>query len=312
MQSFKDVDMDGRGRNGAAPGGGGGAKGSRLLDSALGSVTATAKKARPSPYDRRTQDPRDRWQHDKYSEDQGGRNGSGGGHGRYGASSSGFGNPRANYISPKLKLENLHYEVTEMDLRELFSNMGKLAKAPEIIYDRSGRSTGIAYVLFREAEDARAAKEETDGQNAFGQSITVSFEPYDPRKGRRSDGAEGGAGGAHGGKRPIPLAQRVEPRDLLSRLDAAAPAPKAQTRRAPANASSSPASGQPNRNTGSARSARGPSGATARGGRAGTGPKTATDLDAELDAFMKTPATAAMGQSIHAPKPGADGDIEMQ
>lgn len=40
-------------------------------------------------------------------------------------------------------------------------------------------------------------------------------------------------------------------------------------------------------------------------GKRGGGAKTASDLDAELDAFMKAPpSTAAMAESAHAPQPG--------
>ncbi|CAD6912336.1 unnamed protein product, partial [Tilletia controversa] len=185
MQSFQDIDMDGpaaRAAAGAAP-----PTSSRLLNTALGDVSSTAKKARPTPYDRRAQDPKDRWVHDKYAEE------ANGGGGRLGSSAShrdlrSSGSTNNNYISPKLKVEGLHYEITETDLRELFSSMGALASAPEVVYDRSGRSTGVAYVLFKDAQDAASAKTEFDGQHARGEPISVSFEAVHDRKARRSEG----------------------------------------------------------------------------------------------------------------------------
>ncbi|KAE8257030.1 hypothetical protein A4X03_0g4814, partial [Tilletia caries] len=200
MQSFQDIDMDGpaaRAAAGAAP-----PTSSRLLNTALGDVSSTAKKARPTPYDRRAQDPKDRWVHDKYAEE------ANGGGGRLGSSAShrdlrSSGSTNNNYISPKLKVEGLHYEITETDLRELFSSMGALASAPEVVYDRSGRSTGVAYVLFKDAQDAASAKTEFDGQHARGEPISVSFEAVHDRKARRSEGGErdsrGGAGPSGGG-----------------------------------------------------------------------------------------------------------------
>ncbi|KAE8215436.1 hypothetical protein CF327_g1305 [Tilletia walkeri] len=321
MQSYRDVDMN---ASNAAPAPAAPNTSSRLLNTALGSVTA-AKKQRPSPYDRRAQDPKDRWTHDKYADEHGGSSGGGG---RLNSSSSHH-DLRASshsHISPKLKVEGLHYEITEMDLRELFSSMGALAQPPEIKYDRSGRSTGVAFVIFKDAEDAASAKMEFDGQHARGEPISVSFEAVEERKGRKSEGAgwesrggagSSGAGGGPGGKKPLSLLQRVEGRDLLSRLDAATSNPKPNARRGPNTNPAQP--NQPQRavssNTprgpssgGSSRSTRGPGGAGGRGGA----PKSANDLDAELDAFMKTPATAAMAQSIHAPKAGPDGDIDMQ
>ncbi|KAK0547890.1 hypothetical protein OC846_001150 [Tilletia horrida] len=316
MQSFNEVDMD--------PGRGAGSDstGSRLLNSALSSVSANAKKHhRPSPYDRRAQDPKDRWQHDKFNED-----GTGPGSNDRGLRPAGSSQRSSSYnaahISQKLKIQDLHYEITETDLRELFEGVGDLLKAPEIVYDRSGRSTGVAYVVFQRAEDAAQAKREFHQQHAHGEPISISFEPYSgERRGaggssKRDGGtAADSAGGRRGerGDKSQSLLQRVEPLDLLSRMDAANSSKGAARRpNVPAGAPTGPAASRAvssGRSAGSVRSARGPGGGGARTGSGKPGPKTATDLDAELDAFMKTPANASIAQSIHAP--GPDGDVEM-
>ncbi|KAK0556338.1 hypothetical protein OC844_005883 [Tilletia horrida] len=321
MQSFKDVDMD---TNGGAPPA---TAAARMLTSALGGANAAGKK-RVSPYDRRAQDPKERWQHDKYAEHTSGLGA------RLSSSASardlrGAPPTSASYMSPKLKITNLHYEITETDLRGLFASIGALAGSPEIIYDRSGRSTGVAIVLYKNVEDAARAKNEFDGQHARGEPISVSYEPHDQRKARRSDGPDGfrggsssssgGGGGASrdwrtggpdaedtegaGANRDIPLLQRVEGRKLLSRLDAATSAPKQNQRRGPTNQPSSSPGGP---RSFSSRSARGPGNSRGAGGYGG-GAKTAIDLDAELDAFMKAPVAGATGQ-----KAAADGDVDMQ
>jgi len=53
-------------------------------------------------------------------------------------------------------VSNLGYEVTQEDLRELFGSVGPLKKCI-IRFDKSGRSTGLAYVIFHTTLDARIA-----------------------------------------------------------------------------------------------------------------------------------------------------------
>lgn len=56
-------------------------------------------------------------------------------------------------------------------------------------YDRSGRSTGVATVLYEDPRHASDAKTEYDGAKAKGQPIKISFEPFPVRQAR---GAQGG------------------------------------------------------------------------------------------------------------------------
>ncbi|KZT53105.1 hypothetical protein CALCODRAFT_62553 [Calocera cornea HHB12733] len=77
--------------------------------------------------------------------------------------------------STRLLVSNLHYEVTEQDLR-LFSSAGALAKSPSIVFDRSGRSTGVAHITFTRHQDALRAKQRFEGQPAKGQNISIRFE----------------------------------------------------------------------------------------------------------------------------------------
>ncbi|CAO1635377.1 unnamed protein product [Sympodiomycopsis kandeliae] len=238
----------------------------------------------------------DNWKHDLF---EGHSNG-----GRY---------TKSDTPTPKLLIEGLHYEVSEDELRSLFSQIGPVQKS-FIKFDRSGRSTGVAIVIYQNADDAAAARQEFDGANAKGKPITISFEHMrQPR------------GDPHGGpgdrSKPRDLRSRM---DLLSRLGAESPKPPSNAPKGPASTSSS--SDRTPKQQGSNRQARGVGGSEGngrRGGRGGRsngrsktearGPKSASDLDAELEAFMKAPAsTNAMAESVHAPQPGVDGDVEMQ
>jgi THO complex subunit 4 len=71
-----------------------------------------------------------------------------------------------------------------------------------LIYDRQDRSTGVAYVVYPDARDARAAIEQFDGANANGQPIALALVPP-PRTARslfeRVDGAERRRRAAAGG-----------------------------------------------------------------------------------------------------------------
>ncbi|TAQ88347.1 hypothetical protein B7494_g3325 [Chlorociboria aeruginascens] len=104
--------------------------------------------------------------------------------------------------SPKLRVENLHYDLTEVDLdvrfqkgglhrrglrvsQDLFNRIGPVAKL-SLTYDRAGRSEGIAYVTYESVQDARRAIREFDGANANGQPIRLISIPAGPSAGRRN------------------------------------------------------------------------------------------------------------------------------
>lgn len=190
-------------------------------------------------------------------------------------------------------------------------------------YDRSGRSRGIAYVTFVNIEDAITARAEFDGAKAKGQVIAVSF-AREPRGGADFVGARGGFEGRRGGFGPggargrtpvgLSLADRINKGDLSSRL-------------APVDAPSGPSNGKsvasrpsardrPMRSVSDGQSRGGGGGGGRGGGRRGAqkrGPKTVSDLDAELEAFMNAPpptvgtgthkaANEEAAKSVHAPK----------
>ncbi|KAK6189598.1 hypothetical protein LQW54_013102 [Pestalotiopsis sp. IQ-011] len=81
----------------------------------------------------------------------------------------------------KIKVENLHYDLSKADLEGLFGGIGPLLKI-DMIYDRAGRSEGLAYVIYEEYQDAKEAVREFDGANAKGQPIRLSILPSGPRR----------------------------------------------------------------------------------------------------------------------------------
>ncbi|KAI2621396.1 RNA-binding domain-containing protein [Hypomontagnella submonticulosa] len=81
----------------------------------------------------------------------------------------------------KVRVENLHYELTEDDLDGLFNKIGPVVKL-ELLYDRAGRSEGVAFVTYENREDAMEAIKQYDDANAKGQPIRLSVVSSAPRR----------------------------------------------------------------------------------------------------------------------------------
>ncbi|KAK4128790.1 RNA-binding domain-containing protein [Parathielavia appendiculata] len=85
----------------------------------------------------------------------------------------------------KIRVDNLHYELTQEELEDLFSRIGPLIKL-EMKYDRAGRSEGTAFVTYESHRDAAQAIREFDGANAAGQPIRLTLMPSGPSTSRRN------------------------------------------------------------------------------------------------------------------------------
>jgi RNA recognition motif-containing protein len=92
---------------------------------------------------------------------------------------------------------NLSFEVTDDDLRQLFSSYGEVESA-NVIKDRfSGESRGFGFVEMPAKKDADAAIAALNGTDVKGRTITVNeAKPKAPKS-----GGGGGGGGGRGGRR---------------------------------------------------------------------------------------------------------------
>ncbi|KAK9898041.1 hypothetical protein P389DRAFT_65041 [Cystobasidium minutum MCA 4210] len=190
--------------------------------------------------------------------------------------------------STRLKVTNLHYEVSEQELRALFEQVGTLAPPaggretsnPAIKYDVSGRSQGEATVTYESEADAARAKQVFDNALAKGERISIAYDFTMPRRPRRQDNEVPIRGIPKSG-----LAGAGNP--LLSRLQ---PAPAANKRDSFSNTRERGVRNEGSRGRGTP-PARGRGAAPARGRGKGRGGrdrenKTVEDLDRELEEFM--------------------------
>ncbi|QSZ32108.1 hypothetical protein DSL72_001677 [Monilinia vaccinii-corymbosi] len=194
--------------------------------------------------------------------------------------------------SAKVLVENVHYDLTEEELEGLFERIGRVAFL-KLVYDRAGRSEGIAYVTYEDPRDARRAIAEFDGANANGQPIRLRSVPDGPSKGR-------------GGRNQLQSSGRLADRMTLPRArsfsppvrhsDVSKPPPENVDRYVPGDRgdrrrrsrSPLPRRGRDGRRPG-ARRERGDRHATRDGeksARDGRPKKTQEELDAEMDDYF--------------------------
>ncbi|KAJ5280168.1 RNA-binding domain-containing protein [Penicillium angulare] len=113
------------------------------------------------------------WVHDKYEDDREGRPSRNSRRSRRSTSPGGRG---SSSMLTKVRVENLHYDITESDLEDLFGRIGPVTDL-SLVYDRAGRSEGVAYVTYKHLNDAHKSLKEYDGANAKGHPIRLSLVP---------------------------------------------------------------------------------------------------------------------------------------
>ncbi|KAF9269415.1 RNA-binding domain-containing protein [Marasmius fiardii PR-910] len=171
-----------------------------------------------------------------------------------------------NLPTTKLQVSNLHYEVTPKDLTSIFGQIGTLVREPMIRYDRSGRSSGVAIISYETPAEATRAKKQFDGILAKGQPMSIAYDSGPPRARRAVSGPA--------------LINRIQRPALKERLSA-------DDSQIPDSTGPGPVRSRPRRRGGRTNAAR----------PAPKKPKTAEELDKELDAFMgdsdSAPATTS-------------------
>ncbi|RUS27964.1 hypothetical protein BC938DRAFT_482512 [Jimgerdemannia flammicorona] len=154
------------------------------------------RKNRNSPYSRPTEG---QWSHDMFddrnSRDQN-RRATGDVMSRLGGSSRADRNSAGT--NNKLIVENLFYEVTQIDVQELFEQVGPVRRT-FLQFDRSGRSTGVAEVTFENPEDAARALKTYNNLDLDNQPMRIKFAPLtsNPSSAHQSHG--GGRNGTASG-----------------------------------------------------------------------------------------------------------------
>ncbi|GAM88479.1 hypothetical protein ANO11243_065120 [Dothideomycetidae sp. 11243] len=226
--------------------------------------------------------------------------------------------PSVEEAEAKLRVENIHFELLEPDLRGLFARIGPLSSV-QLLYDRHDRPTGTAFVTYFSLDDARDAVREFDGANACGQPIRVTMVPASSAGGRGADARD---------KPARSLFDRIEPADQGRRRHARSVSPAGRkdidryvppggaTRRerSPIRRRGTPKDG--GRRPGERAPQRGGArGGGARGGGGGGGPrrtdndgrplvggrprKTAEELDAEMNDYWGSMQEADKGAATN-------------
>ncbi len=111
-------------------------------------------------------------------------------------------------MGTKLYVGNLLYEISDDNLKELFSPAGNVVSASVIRFQDSGRSKGFGFVEMATPEEAQAAIDMLNGQDNQGRKLVVSeARPPRPRNSfggggdRRGPRRGGYGGGGYGGDR---------------------------------------------------------------------------------------------------------------
>ncbi|KAI9199250.1 uncharacterized protein BJ171DRAFT_519301 [Polychytrium aggregatum] len=154
---------------------------------------------RSSPYSRRRRDDgdsNDTWTHDLFEAD-----------GRSGRASRSE-RSTASEASARLQISNLHWNVSEKDLLELFGSIGPL-KSARIKFDNSGRSDGVAFVEYESVRDATNAISTFDGRSLDEMPMKVAYAPLGRDRSTKTGGIQSRLGPpASGG----PISSRLGPR----------------------------------------------------------------------------------------------------
>ncbi|KAI9596944.1 hypothetical protein BDF19DRAFT_437285 [Syncephalis fuscata] len=80
----------------------------------------------------------------------------------------------SNATGSRVTVKNLHYDVSKDDLNELFGKVGSVKKV-FMHYDKAGRSTGVADIIFADGDSARRSIERYDRVTLDGKLVINSI-----------------------------------------------------------------------------------------------------------------------------------------
>ena len=95
---------------------------------------------------------------------------------------------------------NLPFEVTEQELRDLFSAHGQVNEVAVVMDRDTGRPRGFAFVTMNDKDGMDAAIRELDGKDFNGRPLNVNeARPREERPSYAGGGGGGGGGNRRGG-----------------------------------------------------------------------------------------------------------------
>ena len=105
---------------------------------------------------------------------------------------------RRRNLATRLFVGGLSWDTSDESLRAFFEQVGGVQSA-EVAKDRyTGRSKGFGFVEMESDSDAQKAKQELNGKELDGRSVSVD-EARPPRERGAGGGGYGGGGGGRGG-----------------------------------------------------------------------------------------------------------------
>ena len=88
-----------------------------------------------------------------------------------------YGSRRHSSGQTKLRIRNLDYKVTDVDIKELFEEFVGV-KSSSLHCDKQGRSLGSAHVIFERKSEALKAVEKYNGMRLDGRPLKISVDGH--------------------------------------------------------------------------------------------------------------------------------------
>ena len=104
-------------------------------------------------------------------------------------------------MAKKIFVGNLSFQITDIELEDLFKEYGEVSSAKVIVDRRTGRSRGFGFVEMKAESNAEQAVEALNGADVKGRPINVSFAREQSEGDRERGGYSSGGGGGYQNRR---------------------------------------------------------------------------------------------------------------